>query len=136
MAPGRFSARPAPKRLQPGRWMKICTSFLLLAGFLFAGCGKKEAAPPTPTNASSSGNPLTAPVDYLGALGKAKRSADKTLSGVGLDQAVNLFSAQEGRLPKDLNELVPAYLPSIPPAPAGMKYSYDPKTGVVKVVPN
>jgi hypothetical protein len=114
--------------------MKICTSFLLLAGFFFAGCGNKESARPATTNASS-GNPLTAPVDYLGAIGKAKQSAEKTISGTSFSQAVNMFSAQEGRFPKDLNELVPAYLPSIPPAPTGMKYSYDPKTGMVKVVP-
>jgi hypothetical protein len=113
--------------------MKLCALFLLLAGF-FVGCGQKESAPPATTNASS-GNPLTAPVDYLGAIGKAKQSADKTVSGASFAQAINLFSAQEGRFPKDLNELVPAYLPSIPPAPTGTKYHYDPKTGVVKVVP-
>ena len=46
-----------------------------------------------------------------------------------------MFYAQEGKFPKDLKELVPDYVGAIPPAPAGMKYDYDPKTGAVKVLP-
>lgn len=105
-----------------------------MAGLLFLACRKEEPSSPA-TNVQSSGNPLTAPADYLGAAGRAKQSAEKTLSSAGLDQAIKMFSAEEGRLPKSLDELVPAYLRSIPPAPAGMKYSYDSKTGFVKVVP-
>jgi hypothetical protein len=114
--------------------MKSHAACVLLAGLLISGCGKDASPAPGATN-TSSGNPLTAPVDYLGAVGKAKQSADKTLSAVGIDQAIKMFSAQEGRLPKDLNELVPSYISRIPPTPTGMKYSYDPKTGVVQVVP-
>jgi hypothetical protein len=114
--------------------MRILFFPILLAGFFLSGCKKDQPSSPA-TNTTSSGNPLTAPVDYLGAVGKAKVSADKSLSSVGLDQAVKNFSAEEGRLPKSLQELVPNYLRSIPPAPAGMNYSYNPQTGVVKVVP-
>jgi len=120
---------------QTGHWiMKSHAACVLLAGLLISGCGKEATPSPSATN-TSGGNPLTAPVDYLGAVGKAKQSADKTLSAVGIDQAIKMFSAQEGRMPKDLNELVPSYISRIPPAPTGMKYSYDPKTGVVQVVP-
>ena len=118
--------------------MKILGSSFLLAGLVLIGCGKDEPPAKPDTSAassSSSGNPITAPVDYLGAVVKGQKSATKTLSGVGLDQAVKLFYAQEGRYPKDLNELMPDYLRSIPPAPQGMKYSYDPKSGTIKVVP-
>jgi hypothetical protein len=55
--------------------------------------------------------------------------------GAGLDQAVKLFHAETGRFPNDLKELTPQYLPNIPPPPVGMKYDYDPKAGVVTVVP-
>ena len=104
-----------------------------MAGLLFAGC-KKEESKPAPSS-TSGGNPITAPVDYLGAIGKAKQKADKTVASAGLDQAIKMFYAQEGRFPKTLNELVrPDYLNAIPPPPAGMKYSYDPTNGVVKVV--
>ena len=104
-----------------------------MAGLLWSGCKKKEAAPAEP---SSSGNPLTAPVDYLGAVGKAKQTADKTVAKAGLQQTIDLFQAQEGRLPKDLNELVgPNYLSKLPAPPQGMKFDYNPATGQLKVVP-
>ena len=111
--------------------------FFLLAGVLGAGCSKEAAPSAKPTNTTSttsSGNPLTAPVDYLGAVSRAQQTATRTVSTLGLDQAIKMFSGQEGRYPKDLNELVPEFLPSIPSPPAGMKYSYDPNTGAVKVV--
>lgn len=108
---------------------------IMMAGLFFCGCGKRDSASES-TNTSSSGNPVTAPVDYLGAAAKAKRSAEKTIDMVGLNQAVQLFQAQEGRLPKDLNELVSKrYLSSLPAPPAGMKYNYNPQTGEVRVVP-
>jgi len=113
--------------------MKASVLPCLMAGFFLCGCGKGgDAEKP----ASSSGNPVTAPADYLGAAAKAKKSADTTVANTGLNQAIKLFYAQEGRFPKDLNELVrPEYLNAIPPPPTGMKYAYDASTGVVKVVP-
>jgi hypothetical protein len=108
---------------------------IMMAGLLFCGCGKRDSAS-TSTNTSSSGNPITAPVDYLGAAAKAKRAAEKTVDTVGINQAVSLFHVQEGRLPKTLNELVTRrYVGSIPPPPAGMKYDYNPQTGQVRIVP-
>ena len=108
--------------------------FLALAGLAWAGC-KKEAPAPKPANTVGE-NPITAPVDYLGAVSKAKQSAVKTLSTVSLDQAVKMFFGQEGRYPKSLDELVSSgTLDKLPAAPQGMKFSYDASTGQVKVVP-
>ena len=115
--------------------MKILSFLSLVStGLLLAGCNK-ETPPAKPEGSSASGNPITAPLDYIAAAGKAQKTAAKTISGVGLDQAVKMFYAQEGKFPKDLKELVPDYVGAIPPAPAGMKYDYDPKTGAVKVLP-
>jgi len=118
--------------------MKKALSLLLLGGLALAGCGKKEAkstASSTNDN-NATGNPLTAPVDYLGAVAKAKKSAEKTVETVSLNQAVQQFSVAEGRYPKDLNELVTEkYLPKLPDAPYGMKIVYDAAKGEVKVVP-
>ena len=118
--------------------MKQPGLLLLAAGLFLFGCGKMEdSTTPKLTNAAAgSGNPLTAPVDYLGAVSKAQKSAVKSIDTSYLTQAIQLFNASEGRLPKDLNELVAEkYLPSLPAPPYGMKFEYSPATGQIKVVP-
>ena len=121
-------------------------SFLIsiAAGLLLAGCGNNNSSPhPQGTNTSQTtnseprydtGNPITAPVDYIGAVGQAQKYAVKTIDVSYLNQAVQLFNTQEGRLPKDLNELVPNYVGKLPATPYGTKLDYDPNTGQVKVV--
>lgn len=107
---------------------------------LMASIGCKDKSTPAPADSSSgsssSGNPITAPVDYLGAVNQAQKSANNTLSLVGLKQAIQAYQAQEGKLPKDLQDLVKAQvIPKLPDAPRGMKFSYDAASGDVKVVP-
>jgi len=117
--------------------MKRLPLSLALGMALLVGCGQKdETQPAKATNeTAATGNPLTAPVDYLGAIAKAKKSSEKTIDTVYLNQAIQLFHTSEGRYPKDLNELVAEnYLPKIPDAPYGMKIVYDATKGVVKVV--
>jgi hypothetical protein len=114
--------------------LKKAVPFLFAVACLcfFSGCkeGEKSSA------GGSTGNPLTAPADYVGELGKQQKSAQSTLSKVGIDQAIQRFHVDQGRLPKDLDELVAkGAMTQIPPAPRGMKYDYDSKTGVIKVVP-
>jgi hypothetical protein len=103
--------------------------------FLLAGCGEKSDKTAPATNASAHGSsPLTAPADYLGAMGKAQQSAVKTVDTARLNQAIQMFNAEHGKNPKDLNELVEEkYLPRIPDAPYGMKLQYDPVSGKVSV---
>lgn len=117
--------------------MKIFIVILFLAAFVFCGCGKKSASDAKSQETNQIGaNPITAPVDYMGAVAKAKKYSDKTLELVTLKRAIQEFQAGEGRFPKDLNELVSEnYLTSLPKPPAGMKIEYDPKTGEVKLVP-
>ena len=118
--------------------MKISFLVLTAAGLLLAGCGNSDSSKPTQaTNATpnyASGNPLTAPVDYLGAVSQAKKYSEKQIDLAYINHAIQLFSAQEGRLPKDLKELMPNYIGEIPRAPYGSKIVYDPNTGEVKVV--
>lgn len=117
-------------------------SLLLLPGVvglsLLGACGKKDSGSSS-TNApatNASGNPLTAPVDYLGAAAGAKKSSERTLNTLGLNQAIQAFYTHEGRYPKSLNELAGSeYLPNLPQPPSGTKYDYNPSTGQVKVVP-
>jgi hypothetical protein len=117
--------------------MKKALLFLFAAACLcfFIGC-KNEKKSSKSSSDTSSGNPLTAPADYVGALGKAQKSMQNRLGAVGLDQAIKVFSSEEGRFPTNLNELVTkGTIGQVPPPPRGMKYDYDPKTGIIKVVP-
>jgi hypothetical protein len=107
--------------------------FILFAagGLLLGGCGGDSKSSQRPGE-----NPVTAPVDYLGTVGKGYKSATKTLATVSLDAAIKQFYEQENRYPKTLDELVSSrVLPKLPAAPNGMKFDYDPATGQVKVVP-
>jgi hypothetical protein len=99
------------------------TPVLFLSAVLFcAGCGDNKS------------NPVTAPVDYVGTSVKQEQKAVKTIDTTSLNQAVQLFNVQEGRYPKDLNELVEKkYIGKLPDAPAGMKLSYDANAGKVSV---
>ena len=127
--------------------MKTLFCLSLLSLFAVAGCGKKEMPPAdTSTNKAaafnnaisnnSSGNPMTAPVDYLGAVAKAQQSSLKAIDTAYINQAVQQFQAMEGHLPKDLQELVTEkYLVRLPQVPHGMKLEYEAATGKVKVVP-
>ena len=116
---------------------KIIEASVLLSfslGVLLTGCGQKSDQPPQTTNASP-GSVATAPVDYLGAMARAEQSAVKTVDTTSLKSAIQMFEADQGRLPKDLNELVEKkFIPKIPETPFGTRLDYDPKTGEVKVV--
>ena len=116
--------------------MKTIFCLSVAASLLLIGCGESSNQPGQPTNgAAGSGNPLNAPADYLGALGKAQQTAVKTVDTASLNQAIQMFGVDQGRNPKDLNELVEKkYIATIPAAPNGMKLDYDATAGKVKVV--
>ncbi len=107
------------------------------AGLLLGGCGEGGNPPTGATNSAAGGSsPLSAPADYVGALDKAKQSAVKTVDTTSLNQAIQLFNVDQGRYPKDLNELAEKkFIPKVPDAPRGMKLQYDATEGKVKVVP-
>jgi len=105
----------------------------VLVGFVAAGCGDKSKPQSSASVAVS--NVVSAPVDYLGAAAAAKNLAEKTVDLAQLNQAIQMFVAQESRYPKSLDELIEAKLIlQIPKAPYGTKIVYDPASGQVKVV--
>jgi len=121
--------------------MKASFLISVAAGLLLAGCGKNNSNPHTQgtnTNqtANTTGGAIPAPssADYLGTLMRADQRAVKTIDVSYLNRAVQLFNAQEGRLPKDMNELVPNYVGKLPATPYGTKLDYDPSTGQITVV--
>jgi len=115
--------------------MKIFNSVFVpvaVAGLL-VGCGHKSGSSPQATNAVNVATNGFA--GYVKGLGEAQKTADKTIDVTSINKALQMFNVQEGRYPKDLQELVPNYIAKIPDAPAGSKIVYDPNTGTVKVVP-
>lgn len=124
--------------------MKMAFYLILLAGLLTAGCGRKNpsqptaaaAAPATNTNTTAVGqNPLMAPVDYLGVLNKAQKTAVNVVDSTSLKKTIDYFYANEERFPKDLNELVTKrYIGRLPDPPYGKKFQYDPQSGQISIV--
>jgi ABC-type glycerol-3-phosphate transport system substrate-binding protein len=118
--------------------MKLELIPIVAVAALLAGCGQKESSSASAaTNAEpnyNTGNPITAPVDYLGAVGQAQKHAEKVIDVSYINQDIQMFQASEGRLPKNLEELVPNYLAKIPAAPYGYKIVYDATKGTVSVV--
>ena len=111
--------------------MKTPLILAALALGVLAGCGKKDAPKPGET----SGNPVTAPLDYLAAQGRAKQLAIKVTSMAELTSAIQKFQAMEDRFPRDLNELVQQrYLQAVPQAPRGQAFAYNSQDGTLRVV--
>ena len=118
--------------------MKTLLPLSVVAGLLLVGCGNNSSSTSTPTtNATANeGNPVTAPADYLNAVGNAQKTAVKTVDITSIHEAIQMFQVENARFPKDLNELVEKkYYPRLPQPPHGMKYDYNPNTGEVKEVP-
>jgi hypothetical protein len=99
---------------------------------LLAGCGSKSGSAPQATNSVSTATNGFG--GYVKSLGEAQKAADKTIDVSYINQAIQLFNVQEGRYPKNLQELVPNYAAKIPDTPAGSKIVYDATKGEVKVV--
>ena len=114
--------------------MKTFNSFFIsiAAAGLLTGCsGKSSSGPQTTNSVSTATNGFGG---YVKSLGEAQKSAGKTIDVSYLTQAIQLFNVQEGRYPKNLQELVPNYVAKIPDAPIGSKIVYDANSGTVKVV--
>lgn len=114
----------------------IGPSLLIIATLLAAGCGNKSSTPAATNTATrfDTGNPLTAPVDYIGAVNQAKKYSEKQIDIAYVTQAIGLFQAGEGRYPKSIDELVQEhYLGKYPDLPPGYQLNYDPNTGALKV---
>ena len=109
--------------------MRIPLFAFAVAVLLLAGCGKSDSG--TPANGTTSDS-----MDAAGAMARSQAKAVGTVDLTSLDKAIQMFNVNEGRFPKDLNELVQSKLIGhIPDAPVGKKISYDPATGKVSIVP-
>ena len=113
------------------RMLKMSLAAVMI--LLTSGCGEPESES---EKASETGqNPLTAPVDYLGAVANAKKSSEGVLALTTLSKAIQMYQAEEGKLPLNLDELIESgYLPRMPKVPYNTKISYDPESGALDIV--
>jgi hypothetical protein len=97
-----------------------------------AGCGDNSK---TTQAVNAVSNVVDAPVNYISAVSQAQKYSEKQIDLAYVNEAIQQFQAGEGRLPKDLDEMVQMhYLGKIPEAPFGSKIVYDAATGTIKVV--
>jgi len=106
----------------------------MLTGCNAKNSGKAGSSTNSKAGSTNSGSLVTAPVDYLNTAVKAEKNMVKTIDVSYLNAAVERYNVQEGRYPKDLQELVPNYVAKLPTPPYGTKLDYNPNTGAVKVV--
>lgn len=107
-----------------------------LAGLLVACNGSDSKPAETKQEPQKLGeNPVAAPLDYIAAIGKAQKASIGRLEQARLVDAIQKFEASEGRPPKELTELVPGFIPAIPPAPKGMRLEYKAADGSFMFVP-
>ena len=111
-------------------WPMKALLIVALVGCVFiVGCGDSGSKP----SGAAPANPA-ASSDYLSTITKAEHSAVKSVDLSALTKAIQMFQVEQGRLPKDLNELVSMkYIPKIPDAPVGQKIDYDANAGTVKI---
>lgn len=108
--------------------MKTTLLTVAALALLATGCNKDSTAA---KNASQVAN---APTTYLKTVTDEKKTLEKKVDVTSLNHAIQQFQVQEGRYPKDLNELVTEhYLGAIPDAPYGYKLNYDSTSGTVTV---
>jgi hypothetical protein len=100
---------------------------VLLGAGLLTGCS--DAPPPNPGAA-----PQPEPGGYLNSVAEGQQRAVKTVDLAAVNKAVETFYVQEGRFPKDLQELVESnYLPVLPELPGGAVWKYDATNGIVSI---
>jgi hypothetical protein len=106
--------------------MKSTLCLLAAASLLaVAGC-KKSGSSPAANDAANAA--AAAHLD-------PSLTDEQKAGAIMLNKLIQSFSAKEHRNPDNLQELVSkGYMRGLPPAPAGMKFDYDPAKGEVQVV--
>ncbi len=108
---------------------------MLFVIVVLTGCGRSDPGEGNAQPAKPASNPVSAPVDYLGATAAGKKSAEKTVHLAPVLSALQQFHAAEDRYPAQLQELVQAgFLARLPEAPPGQFLRYDPTDGSVRWV--
>ena len=83
-----------------------------------------------------SGNPATAPVDYLGAINQGKNKAVVDAALLQVNNALGQYQATNFKPAPSLQQLIDEdLLTTLPQIPDGAQWQYDPQTGKASVLP-
>lgn len=83
-----------------------------------------------------SGNPATAPVDYLGTINQGKNKAVTDAALLQVNSALAQYKASNLKPAANLQQLIDAgLLAALPELPAGAQWQYDTQNGTVTVIP-
>ena len=109
------------------------TLFILIIGLLSSACSNQSEPD---INENSSGNPASAPVDYLGAVNKGRKKAIIDTGLMQVNSALNQYKATNLKPAGSLQALISeGLLAELPKLPTGMKWQYNPQTGEASVAP-
>ena len=107
--------------------MKAIFLVFPIVALLLAGCN--DSSKP------GGSNPAAAPADYLKNAAASQQRAVKTIDLAAINKAIESFYVQEGRFPKNLEELLDKdYLRTVPIPPPGVKLVYNPTNGVAQLL--
>ena len=96
--------------------------------------GKEKKKPEKEETSSDDDNPLLAPLNYVGAVGKAKKSSEKRVNLANVQNAIRQFHAVEGRYSQVAQRVGKGgLLLEDARCASGMSYVYNPKTGQVGI---
>jgi len=125
---------------------------LLIPAVLLVACGEEEIKPATKTPANpkaatktapaskpkpglpqskgnyNTGNPATAPLDYIGATGQAGNRAKYKIQILNAETAIRNFRTLNDRNPANLQEIE-----GLPQLPGGIQWIYNPQTGQIGI---
>jgi hypothetical protein len=102
---------------------------VLVLGLVVAGCSKKKGAATATNAAAEPANPAASP-------DQARVEREASFQTQDLQLSVEAYEKIYKRKPASLEQMVrEGFLASLPPAPSGKRFTLDPATARVSVVP-
>jgi len=109
---------------------------VLVLGLVVAGCSKKKDAATATNAAAEPANPAAAPAAPAASPDQARVEREASFQTQDLQLSVEAYEKIYKRTPASLEQMVQeGFLASLPPAPPGKRFTLDPATARVSVVP-
>ena len=108
----------------------------MVLGLVVAGCSKKKDAATATNAAAEPANPAAAPAAPAASPDQARVEREASFQTQDLQLSVEAYEKIYKRKPASLEQMVrDGFLNSLPPAPPGKRFAYDPTSARVSLVP-